>query len=179
MKRLLLMLIASVLLAACTSGMTLVRSQSASRYVSYLGGQLPIVIHGNLFGGSKADFDQAVARAAQSQLRNPSIALVVHDGTGTLPEFHAVMAFNAPRSQSPWGLCNREGGTLPSTENIGQIELLAAVCRGDDAIGWAIASAKEVSGVQSPSFQALVSRTADATLQVQPSIRRHGDGANR
>ena len=107
MKSSLLVLLASMLLAACTSGVTLMRSQSAARYYSYHGNQLPIIVHGNPFGDPKADFDQVVANAAQARLRNPTIALTVNDGSTPLPEFYVVMAFNAPRSQSPWGLSAR------------------------------------------------------------------------
>ncbi len=179
MNRSLLVLVAITLLAACTSGVTLSRSQSASRYFNYHGGQLPIVIHGNPFGGSKADFDQAVASVAQARLRNPSIALNLHDGTGSLPEYYTVMAFNAPQSQSPWGLCRTDGGEIPGAADSGQIRLLSAVCRGNNAIGWAVASAGEATGVQSPLFQTLVSQAAAEIFQIQPSFRRHGDAGNR
>ena len=140
---------------------------------------MPIVIHGNPFGGPKADFDQAVAGAGQAWLRSPSIALNVHDGTDSLPEYYAVMAFNAPQSQSPWGLSATDGDGIPTAADGGQLTLLAAVCRGNDAIGWAIASAGEATGVQSPLFQTLVSLATAEMLQIQPSFRRHDDGANR
>ena len=171
--------VTSVMLASCASGVTLVRSQSAASYYSYHGNQLPIVVHGNPFSGAKADFDQIAADAAQARLRHPTIALTLHDGSTPLPEFYVVLAFNAPRSQSPSGLCDPDGGGIPTASNDGQLKLLAAVCRGSDAIGWAIASANEVDGVASPSLHTLISQTAAATLQVQPSFRRHGDGGNR
>ena len=179
MKKSVLVLFASVLLSACTTGVTLLQSKSAARYYSYHGGQMPMIVHGNPFGGPKADFDQAVANSAQARLRNPSIAFTVHDRSAALPEFYTVMAFNAPQSQSPWGLCATDGRDFPTAVGGGQVGLLAAVCRGNNALGWANATAYDVTAVQSPSFQTFVSQTADATFQVQPSIRRHGDGANR
>ena len=56
MKKPFLFLLGSMLLSGCASGVTLLQSQSAARYTNYTSGQMPMVIHGNPFGGSKADF---------------------------------------------------------------------------------------------------------------------------
>ena len=178
MKKPSLLLLVSMLLSGCASGVTLLKSQSAARYMNYASGQMPMVIHGNPFGESKADFSQAAVSAAQALLRHPPIEFTVHNNTSSLPQLYAVLAFNAPRSQSSWNLCGRESVDTSISDD-GQVKLLVAICRADKALGWAIATARDANSNQSPSFQALVSHAVEAAIQTQPSIRRHGDGGNR
>ena len=123
MKKLFLFLLGSVLLSGCATGVTLQQSQSAARYISYSSGQIPMVVHGNPFGGSKTDFSRAAASVAQSLLRHPPIEFTVHEDASSLPQLHAVLAFNAPRSQSPWNLCG--GKNVDTTiSSDGKVNLL-------------------------------------------------------
>ena len=176
MKKLFLFPLGSVLLSGCATGVTLQQSQSAARYISYSSGQIPMVVHGNPFGGSKTDFSRAAASVAQSLLRHPPIEFTVHEDASSLPQLHAVLAFNAPRSQSPWNLCG--GKNVDTTiSSDGKVNLLVAICSADKSLGWAIATASDAASVQSPSFQTLVSQAVEAA--VQPSFRRHGQANSR
>jgi hypothetical protein len=129
-----LLLLASMLLFGCTSGVTLLKSQSAARYTNYTSGQIPRVIHGNPFGGSKAAFNQAAASAEQTLLRHPLIEFTVHNNAASLTKLYAVLAFNAPRSMSSWKLC--DGKSVNTTiSDKGKINLLVAICSETKAIG--------------------------------------------
>ncbi len=176
MRKPILLLLVSLLLSGCASGVTLLKSQSAARYTNYTSGQMPMVIHGNPFSGSKADFNQATASAAQTLLRHPPIEFTIHNNASSLPKLYAVLAFNAPRSKSSWNLC--DGKNVDTTvSDKGKINLLVAICSETKAIGWAIATASDVASVQNPSFQRLVSQAVEAA--VLPPIRRHGQAGNR
>lgn len=176
MKQLILFLLGSALLSGCATGVTLLQSQSAARYTSFSSGQIPMVVHGNPFGGSKPDFSRAAASAAQKLLRNPSLEFSVQDDASSLSQVHAILAFNAPQSQSPWNLCGGKSVDAIVSDG-GKLNLLVAICNADKAMGWAIAAASDATSVQSPSFQTLVSQAAEAA--VQPSIRRHGQANSR
>ena len=176
MKMSLLFLLGSVLLSGCATGMTLLKSQSAARFTSYSSGQIPMVVHGNPFGGSRTDFSRAAASVAQTLLRHPPIEFTVHDDASSLPQLYAVIAFNAPRSLSPWNLCSGKSVDTAISDD-GKVSLLVAICNADKALGWAIATASDATSIQSPSFQTLVSQAVEAA--VQPSIRRHGQANSR
>ena len=64
-----------------------------------------------------ADFSRAAADAAETHLSNPEISFAVHDPSASLPQFFAVLAFNTPRSLSPWSLCKRPNDDVPTAGN--------------------------------------------------------------
>ena len=100
----------------------------------------------------------------------------MHDDASSLPQLYAVLAFNAPRSQSSWNLC--DGKSVDTTiSDDGKVSLLVAICSANKAIGWAVATASDAASVQSPSFQTLVSQAVEAAALTP--IRRHGQANNR
>ena len=177
MKKLFLFLLGSVLLSGCATGVTLQQSQSAARYISYSSGQIPMVVHATSVRRIQDGLQlRAAASVAQSLLRHPPTEFTVHEDASSLPQLHAVLAFNAPRSQSPWNLCS--GKNVDTTiSSDGKVNLLVAICSADKSLGWAIATASDAASVQSPSFQTLVSQAVEAA--VQPSFRRHGQANSR
>jgi hypothetical protein len=143
------------------------------------GNDVPVLVRGTPYALPQAEIDQAVTDAMQGTTFGVPTRFISSPG-GSSAAYRVVMMFGPPAGVDGYALCASRPeppsgvfGTAPA----GQVNVIAAFCRGDRAVTSAEGRIGTGAGPHSPEFQHGVSQFAVVLFPGHMNDHPGGDGS--
>jgi hypothetical protein len=152
----------AVLLAACTGpgfvDRVYIDTSYTPRDLNYVaggGGNMRTDIRGNPFGGDQQAFEAAVTSAMEGAHAGPHMRFVTSPAEPAREPYRVRLVFNGTGDRN--SLC----GTLPpsappAVSPQGEVRVLAAFCRGPEAMTYLAASSSGIRDAADPKFRGFI-----------------------
>ena len=138
---------------------------------------IPVTVRGSAFGVDEAALAKTVAENMKGHYWAGSARFTATPGAGSDRMFAFAIAINAPADATASALCKSPtaaSGPAPAAGGPtagGEVRLLGALCRFDEAVTTVVGRVDGATGPQDPKFAALI---AAATRDLTPSMMNNG-----
>lgn len=159
-----ILLLAPLILAACSGGATLphhyVYEGYRPIYLNYAAGRggMPTEVVGNPFETPKPQFDAQVAEILENHHFGPELPFLTETPEGFSSVYHVVVVFDPPIGTAPSRIC--ADPNVQAAPRPGEVGVLAAFCQNDRRITSAGGHVAGAENPDDPRFQALMRQVA-------------------
>jgi len=138
------------------------------------GGEMRTEIVGNPFGGVQGDFDAAVTSAMYGAHFGPAVTFSTAPGPQARQIHTLRLIFNGATAASGYSICDGDLANVPPRQVTGNVQVLAAFCRGTKPLSYVSARTSGIGAADDPAFTTFMRQVA--VLLFPPQNR---DGRNR
>lgn len=172
-------------LSACVGAGGLSYAPQVRTYPSYQpsdlsyaagGKDLRTEIVGNPFGGPQAEFEAAVTAAMYRAHFGPAVNFTTAPGPQARQIHRLRLIFNGATASSGYEICDGDLADVPPQQVTGNVEVLAAFCRGSKPLTYLSAKTSGIGGANDPAFTAFMRQVA--VLLFPPQNREIRDHRN-
>lgn len=160
---------ASVILAACATGVTVTRENISHSYlpeelyvVATGENELRTTILGNPFSVPTNALETAVLRSIEGQNFGPNLNLATTPKREDTRKRNVVLAFNLTSPSQAKNLCSGTGETVKAADTRGDLTVTGVYCAGGRPLTQATARSANVTGPDTEQFRQLMTQLAIA-----------------